>query len=91
MKSPGSAAPFITVSYVPIENEKAVLDENWDDVCLDVDSLDAGGGTQGNNSGLKPISECSLNLMSFKNLIKFANQCLANLPGDLCNNLGMLL
>ena len=38
MKSPGFTTSFVTppISYTPVENEKATLDGNWDDVCLDV-------------------------------------------------------
>lgn len=43
VKSPGSATSLVTspLSYTPSENEKAILDENWDDVCLDVDFMNA--------------------------------------------------
>jgi hypothetical protein len=41
-KSPGLAAPSVTspLTFSPIEELKAGVDDIWDDVCLDVDFVD---------------------------------------------------
>lgn len=43
VKSPGFTTSFVTppLSYTPVENEKATLDEDCDDVCLDVNFTNA--------------------------------------------------
>lgn len=90
-KSPESAASFVTspLSYAPIENEKATLDEDWDYVCLGVDLMDVEADSE--KSFWVKAYRYLPNFMLFGDLIKFAYQHPADLPRDPCYNLGTLL